>query len=58
MDTFYSSFEPKFWDFPSMDDLPRLEPNYPVKIKLQVEAFVVPRKENKEEKDNLEGKKI
>jgi len=41
-----------------MDDLPRLEPNYPVKIKLQVEAFVVPRKENKEEKDNLEGKKI
>jgi len=30
--------------------LPKLEPIYPVKMKLKVEVFVLPRKENKKEK--------
>ena len=37
--------------------LPKLEHIYPVKIELKIEAFVMPTKENKREKGDLEGKK-
>jgi len=34
----------------------KLEPIYPVKTKLEIEASALSRKENKEEKIDLEGK--
>ena len=39
-----------------MYGLPKLESNYPVKTKLEVEASVLPAKKNKKKKGNLEGK--
>jgi len=44
-------------DYPSMCVFPKLEPIYPVKIASKVEASALPKKENKDEKnDNLEEK--
>ena len=40
----------------SIYGLPKLEVIYPFKIELQVEAFALSRKENKQEKGDLEGK--
>jgi len=40
-----------------MYGFPRLEPNYPIKTKLQVETVALLRTENKEEEDDFEEKK-
>ena len=47
-----------FRGYPSIYILPILEPFYLVKTKLEVGIFGLLRKENKEEKGDLEGKNL
>jgi len=54
MDTIYSLLETRVLGYPSTYGLPKLESIYSVKIELEIKTYVLPKKENKKEKGDLE----